>query len=854
MKAWKLLAASLCLSAGILAAAPLQIQAAEHGEYESAEARLQEMELMSEKDGYRLYLDRGNGEFAVEDVRDDAVWLSNPYDAEQDARASADAKNLLQSYVKLAYYDHTEKRYELSSWKDCMEKDQFTAEPIDGGFRLNLQLGEISGGTLLPQAAEAENFEKKVLSKLEGSSLKKINSYYTRVSMSDQTLSEAVLNAYLEGCPGLEEHDFYILRSVVDREKKDIDKILKTTEYTAEDMARDAELSGYEAEESSGILVEMALEVTIDDGSLLVRIPEDSIQYDDTAYVVSDITLLEYFGAEKSEAGGYMMLPDGSGALVGYNTDGRKTNLYTQKPVYGTDYAMTNSYSYNALTEQVYLPVFGNKAGDQAFLGILESGEAMATIFCETGGIITSYESIYPVYSYVTSNTVSYSDSSKLTGQYTYHDTKPYAGDYAVRYCLLTGKEADYVGMANAYRSYLIDRGVIQKRASEVEEEAPVYVELLGAVTKQETFLGIPYNTYAELTTFEQAEQIIDDLAEEKIGNLKLRYSGWANGGLSYEVSDHVDVLKALGGSKKLQELEGYAAQRGAELFPDVDFATVRTNKMFDGYSASRNEAYSLQREELYLVTPKELTTLNYLQYAFWSVSPSFWPDYMGKYFRDYDKLGLDGISVGTLGNMLYGDYNRKASVNREEVKTIVCDNVESLTADKKVMTEGANLYMLPYVTDIVNMPIGSSSYTSADEAVPFMQLVLHGSVEYASPTLNMQGNIRDAFLKCIEYGANPYFTVAYDNSAELKNTVYDLYYSVDYHVWQQEIVRYGNEFEEAYRGLGGLAMTDHEKLQEGVYRTTYEDGTAFLVNYNDENVTAEGKTISANSYVKVTR
>lgn len=854
MKSWKIVTTSLFLSAGMLMAAPLQVYGAGHGEYESAETRIQDMTLMAERDGLRLYLDEGNGEFAVENGQNGAVWFSNPYDSVTDAKSGDDAKTLLQSYLRLSYYDQQAKQSELSSWKDCMAKDQFTVEPLDGGFRLNLQIGEVAGSALLPAAAEAENFEEKVIAKLEGSSLRKINSYYTRVSLSDTSLTDAVREAYRETYPGLEEHDFYILRPVVDREKKDIDSILKTTDYTQEDMAADAELSGYEGEEGSSILIEMALEVTIDNGSLLVKIPGDSIRYDDSSYILASITLLQYFGAGRSETGGYLMIPDGSGALIAYNTDGNKKGQTIQKPVYGTDYAMVNSYSFNALTEQAYFPVFGNKAGEQAFLGILEEGEAMATIYSETGNLLTGYETVYPIYHYITSSTVNYSDGTKLSGAYTYHDTRPYSGDYAVRYCLLSGEDAGYVGMAKAYRAYLIGTGAIAEEASQSAEEAPVYVEVLGTVEKEETFLGIPYQTYAELTTFEQAERIIEELSDGGVGNLKLRYTGWANNGMNYEVSNHVDVMNCLGGSRKLQELWSYAGQQGAEVFPDVDFATVRKDKKFDGYSASRNSADSLQREDLYLVTPKELTTLNVLQYVFWSVSPAYWPDYMGKYFRDYDKLGLDSISIGSFGTMLYGDYNRKASMSREEVKDIVSGNVEKLTGDKKVMTEGANAYMLPYVTDIVNMPLSSSSYTAVDETIPFLQLVLHGSVGYSSPTLNLQDNIRDTFLKCIEYGASPYFTVAYDNAAELKNTVYDMYYSVDYRVWQQEILRYGSEFEEAYNGLGGLAMTNHEKLQDGVYRTTYEDGTSFLVNYNDIEVTADGKQIPANSYLKAAR
>ena len=46
-----------------------------------------------------------------------------------------------------------------------------------------------------------------------------------------------------------------------------------------------------------------------------------------------------------------------------------------------------------------------------------------------------------------------------------------------------------------------------------------------------------------------------------------------------------------------------------------------------------------------------------------------------------------------------------------------------------------------------------------------------------------------------------------------------------------------------------GQAIVSHEKLDEGVYRTTYENGFAVVVNYTDEDYSHNGVAVAAKSY-----
>ena len=46
-----------------------------------------------------------------------------------------------------------------------------------------------------------------------------------------------------------------------------------------------------------------------------------------------------------------------------------------------------------------------------------------------------------------------------------------------------------------------------------------------------------------------------------------------------------------------------------------------------------------------------------------------------------------------------------------------------------------------------------------------------------------------------------------------------------------------------------GQSIVNHEKLHEGVYRTTYENGLAVVVNYTDESYSHNGIAVAAKSY-----
>ncbi len=128
------------------------------------------------------------------------------------------------------------------------------------------------------------------------------------------------------------------------------------------------------------------------------------------------------------------------------------------------------------------------------------------------------------------------------------------------------------------------------------------------------------------------------------------------------------------------------------------------------------------------------------------------------------------------------------------------------------------------------------------DEGIPFWQLVYHGIIlsNPTSQTINYPIKEEYQHLKFIEYGGRPlmYFNSKFGAD---RNWMGDL----DLHCGNEKQIDIATDaLKKAYdeyetlKSLQFEFMENHEKLSEGVYRTTYSDGTVITVDYNTEKYT----------------
>lgn len=589
-----------------------------------------------------------------------------------------------------------------------------------------------------------------------------------------------------------------------------------------------------------GELFTITIYYTLENESLIVRVPNQEIKCP-AGILPLKVTVLPHFGGSSATGNGYLMVPDGSGALIEFGSSKYSVGSYVGN-VYGFDTTLETKTE-NPKVEQVCLPVFGIKDGSSAFLAIIEDSAALATIQANCAGPYSSYNEVFSSFSIHAYQNVSIGNmenASKLIG---IQDTA-YSGDIRLRYAFLDTGESDYVGMAAYYRQYLKEKEQLQP--AEAEDSVPLNLELLGSVDKLKSTLGIKYQGMESLTTADQAIEILKSLQDKDITNINLKYTGWMNGGLRQELPTSISVEKAIGGKSSFEALRDYTVQTGVDFYPAVNFLT--TPSTAKGYNVFRMAAMQIDQKDAKAYYYNMVTRVGDDYDSI--LSSAVLREVIQKFNQSYSKLDISGLCLNDLGNSLYADYTKNNSIDRESTVNILRQlKKDLLSGYDSLMIDGGFVYMLPGADIALNVPFSDSSYDMTDEAIPFFQLVFHGYVTYAGSPLNLSYDFDTDLLRTIEYGGTPYFQLMAADGSAIKNTEYSYLCSNNFDIWSEQLVQAYEKINEALSPVQNAEMTGHQKLAEGLYRTDYANGWSVYVNYNEASQQTEGVSVPAKGY-----
>lgn len=564
---------------------------------------------------------------------------------------------------------------------------------------------------------------------------------------------------------------------------------------------------------------------------------------------IRDISIMPYFGAAGLTEEGYMLIPDGSGALIHFNNQKSSYGAYSQD-VYGRDPVLVLDRNLKT-AKNVLMPVFGASFGDHGFFAVAEKGGASGVINAVNSGSITSYNNVYMTFRYRQSMSASRSVANGYGGSGTLGSTvvvdNEYSeGYYRMRYYLLEEGEADYVGMAECYRDYLISEGMEKKDAA---SEASLYLTLYGGIEDTDYFLGIPYRKVKALTAYEEAREILKELKEGGVEHLTVRYSGWQKGGLEASVPVKVKYEKALGGKKEYQELMEYAAGEGIRIFPEIDFLNLYQSGT---YSVHSDAIQAATHDTAYQYTYDLNTGSKQTENRWQLLTPNKSLEAFEKLMSGKDALYSDNICLGALGATLYSDFTARSDrIHRDDTLALWSRMVQQAgeKADA-VMVDTGNIYAAMYADYIANVASESTGFNLADETVPFYQIVMHGYGSYGSEPINLTPDPYKALMKALETGSNPGFALIYGEALMLADTRYNYLYNAGYEGWADTIKEYYQEAYPILSAVAGYEITGHERIGENAYRTDYGSAGSVYVNYGKKDVQADGFTVEAGSYV----
>lgn len=788
--------------------------------------RLPGMKGVAMSDHLELYIDDQTAEIAVIDTRNGEIWRSNPEHREDDSIATGTNKELLSAQARIHFYNMYGQISSVNSQTDSVAYHQFAVEPIERGVRVSYLFGKDERGIDdLPQMLSPERYEELV-ERMDDAGKRALRIGYAQ---DKETGVYMRLDNALQGLQ---------LQRALDA--------FEAIGYTVEELMQDSEEHHITIDKPIPRIFALAIEYTLDEDSLVVRVPSESIRYPEE-YPINNVTLLNFFGAGGLEDQGSLFVPDGSGALIHFN-NGKSRYPSFRQDVYGRD--LTVQYG-GTLTrnETIRLPVFGILRENGAFLAIIEQGASVAAIHADVSGRLNSYNYVYPSFYYRNKDDVTLNAGGHQRSLPKFQ-AEPMQTDYAVRYVFFQQDEASYVDMANYYRQYLLARQQLPERIADTDPNIPFYLELIGSIEKRKHRLGVPYRAQEPLTTFEQAETILSQLQDDGIDHIRLKLAGWFNGGLNHSLPDKIKINRSIGGSKGLNRLQTFAEQHGIALYPDTGLLQVENTKRF---RKSREAARRLT-ETPALIYPFDLATNreSKTRAPSYVLAPRKVNEVVEAMLNGFQKRELNHISLRDLADLLNSDYRKRNEVDRSQSEQISIQALRGIRdAGMTVMADGGNAYAFPYLTDMTNAPLTSSRYKIEDEEIPFYPIVVRGHIDYTGEPYNLSTytHPRQYILKTIEYGSSVYFTWIYEPNHKLKDTEHNHLYAVHYAQWIDLAKEMYHEINGALNKVRGQPIIDHARLAEGVYKTTYGNGFYVIVNYNPSAVTVDGHTIEAESF-----
>ena len=474
---------------------------------------------------------------------------------------------------------------------------------------------------------------------------------------------------------------------------------------------------------------------------------------------------------------------------------------------------------------------------NRGYVAIIEEGDALAEVLTYHAGVLSPYDTVQMRFNPRPSDSYNIADAISVgtNSMWSVTSDRKYVGNYKVHYIMLSDKtlaaennvpateyyDATWLGMALAYRDYLVGKDILTPLGSEdTSKDIPIYIESFGAIETVEKILSIPVEVKKSLTSAKDVITMYEELSGKGVTNINFKLTGYANGGMYATMPGKLKWEKVLTEDVSMQQLFDYASgvtDGSMGIFPDFDFSYVVEDTMFDGFTLRKHairtidDRYTYKRE--YMATQQK-----YGGYFHMVVSPAYFDVFYTKLMKNYLKYdNLTGISVGSLGTALNSDFDEDDPYNREDSKSFIKKALEYIggqSEDVDVMVDGGNAYTWQYADHILGAPLDSSRYIRASYSVPFVGVVLHGYKNFAGTPLNMEGDLSYAKLKAIENGASVYFTLSYQNTQDLKEDEWlNKYYSIRYDIWFDDVVEIYNELNSQLKDVQDKIIIDHQFL-----------------------------------------
>ena len=813
---------------------------------------LNQMELKMENEYLALYIGKYY-DIAVLDKHTNKIFFSNRgayrYMDNKKNQLSDEAKRLLYSQVSLEYADVGQHFSTLSSYPDCFqEENKVIVKSNSQQLLVKYIFGSDSKNKLIVPAFTVDTYQyydKLMKKKIDDGEMNLIQ--YSDFANNYELVSYNKLDAierksYQERYPLIKKlGKIYVLKSNLSAvTEKKLTKMTKMLEITEKTIQQESEAIGGVKYYNTTPYFEIPVIYELQGRDFIVRIDTKNIKYNKGFYLTR-VQLLQSFGATLPEEEGYLFVPEGSGMIIHNDTNVYKENSM-DVPFYGPDFGIMH-HNLETLEYGNTFPIFGAKMNHSAVFAIVENGEALGGVTAMTHNPHSDCNTISPYFHYFW-----YDQLNREGVALAFSNITPVT-PYVVRYHFLYGDNASYSGMARYYQEYLLHTGVIKDKLE--DNQMSMDIQLIGAITKKIKVAGVPMNRDVPVTTFKQAQAILNKMVSKSIGNISILYSGMINGGLDYSSPSKLKIEKSLGGHNGYLEFIRYAEQQDCDSFMDADITKIY--KKGNAISSRKDFVRSLNKNSAVVSSfspasndaryDRMAVLVNPIRYRF--VVDSF----LGEYNKHYNKY----LYLSSIGESLNSNFDEKDGLTREEVKVLTVRELKKFKdAGYQIKLDSGNVYALKFADSLTNVKLDSSSTRLEGQSVPFIGMVLKGYVNFTGMPLNQSRDYKKALLKVIENGAGLHYLLMDAEPLILTDTKYTDFYSSNADIWMDEIQSVYHKLNQDLGTLSSQCIIDHKQVKNDLFQVAYENGTKVFVNYSDTDMKLDNIEIKANDYTVV--
>ena len=545
----------------------------------------------------------------------------------------------------------------------------------------------------------------------------------------------------------------------------------------------------------------------------------------------------------KERIPGYIFVPDGSGALL--RLDDYTTSLSTYRgDMYGADFS-TDTYHYRwqfgyVPLKNPTLPLYGIAHGNRqaAFFAHATDGAEFMEIISSPHNNLTPYNYVYARFN---RNNVYQQIYNQAGAGYNTLFPEKMSYDITMDYVFLSGDgqtdgyPADYVGMALKYRDILIENDMLHPIQGS-SDAMPIRLDFIMA-DAMDSLIG---TQDVVVTTIDQVKDILTELHANGVNNINSGVYGYQRGGITLGDKDNPNWSRSIGSKRAFEDVIKDLAELEIDLSLALNYSTIYEEQMsLLGNAAKHYNGWYIREHIVGEVGPVSET---------YFARPSLVASWIKSHEKAVRDLNLMSFTYEGITNLLYSDYGRD-ELSIQEVMALYSDALAMIDEDYMINGLTPNFYLWPFIDRYLQAPMFTSQYLIQTDTVPFLQLVLQGSMEVYASYANFSFYTAGDVLRMIDYNVFPSFMLTHDPSYELVSTNSSNFYSTEYILYQDMIYEIYSTMNDAYEKVLNASWIDREVFAPGVIVNTYDNGVRIVINYTDELIDYDGHSVTALNY-----